>query len=120
MPVHSSAISTPSSLCGSSAGLRIAVTRILWPAAIMCSPSTVTLAGEAAMHAVIAQQMRVGLDRSQIVHGDDLDVAAAALDDRAQYQTPDAAEAVDRDSQSHSLTPCSMQRLRGVCRPLAA
>src|SRR5215469_11284939 len=46
MPVHSSAISTPSSLCGSLAGSLMAVTLILWPAALMTSPSTVTVAGK--------------------------------------------------------------------------
>ena len=51
--------------------------------------------GEAAMHAVIAQQMGVGFDRAQIVDRDDLDIAAAAFDDRPQHQPADAAEAVD-------------------------
>jgi hypothetical protein len=32
------------------------------------------LAREAAVHAVVAQQVRVGLDRAEIVDGDDLDV----------------------------------------------
>ena len=46
MPVHSRAMSTPKSLCGSSAGFLMAVTLILWPAAIIYSPSTLTWAGK--------------------------------------------------------------------------
>ena len=42
MPVHSSAMSTPSSLCGSSAGSLIAVTLMRWPSTTMVSPSTFT------------------------------------------------------------------------------
>ena len=41
------------------------------------------LAGEAAMDAVVAQQMRVGLDRTEIVQSDDLDVLAIGFGDRA-------------------------------------
>ena len=59
------------------------------------------------MHAVIAQQMGVGFDRPQIVDGDDLDVVALGLDDGAQDQAADAAEAVDCNSNSH----CSRSQL---------
>src|SRR5215211_2632573 len=45
-PVHSSAMSTLSSRCGSSPGLRMAVTRILRPLTTMSSPSTVTSLGK--------------------------------------------------------------------------
>ena len=44
-PVHSSTTSTPNSFQGSSAGLRLAQTRILSPLTIMVSPSTVTVPG---------------------------------------------------------------------------
>ena len=50
-------------------------------------------AGKAAVHGVVAQQMRVGLDRAEIVDGDDLDVLAARLSTiGAQNKAPDAAE----------------------------
>ena len=55
------------------------------------------------MHAVVAQQMRVGLDRAEVVDADDLDVLAARLDDGAQDIAADAAEAVDRDTNGHLL-----------------
>ena len=51
--------------------------------------------GKAAMHAVIAQQMGVGLHRAQIVDRHDLDIAAAAFHDRPKHQPSDAAEAVN-------------------------
>ena len=38
------------------------------------------------VHAVETQQVSVGLDRSQIVDRDDLDVLAAGLDNRAQQR----------------------------------
>ena len=44
------------------------------------------------MHAVVAQQMGVGLDRAEIVDADDFDVLAAALGDGAQDVAADAAE----------------------------
>ncbi len=56
------------------------------------------LAGEGAVDGVVAQQMGVGLDRAQIVDGDDLDVVAAAFQDGAQHQAADAPESVDRDA----------------------
>ncbi|MNL77110.1 hypothetical protein D3C87_2032120 [compost metagenome] len=47
MPVHSIAMSTPSSLCGSVAGSLIAVTLIgLPPLMVIVSPSTLTSAGK--------------------------------------------------------------------------
>src|SRR5208337_2633491 len=59
------------------------------------------LVREAPVHAVEAQEMRVGLDRAEIVDRDDLDVLPARLDDRAQYEPPDASKAVDRYSGDH-------------------
>src|SRR5215204_5842344 len=59
------------------------------------------LAGKTAMHRVEAKEMGVGLDGSEIVDGDDYDVPAVGLDDRAQRETADTAEAVDRDTDRH-------------------
>ena len=59
------------------------------------------LVRKAPVHAVVAQEMGVGLDRTQIVDGDDFDVLAARFEDRAQHQPPDAAEAVDRYLGNH-------------------
>ena len=58
-------------------------------------------AGEAAVDAVEAEEVRVGLDRAEIVDRHDLDVLALRLDDRAQHVAPDAAEAVDRHLHRH-------------------
>ena len=106
MPVHSSAMSTSSSLCGSSAGILDRGDFDLVAVDDHVVAVDLHFAGEAAVHAVVAQQMRVGFDRTQIVHADDLDVVRSALHDGAQDQTPDAAEAVDRDANSHVLA-CS-------------
>ena len=56
---------------------------------------------EAPVHAVEAQQMRVGFDRPEVVDRDDLDVLAARFDDRAQHEAPDASKAVDRYLRDH-------------------
>ena len=53
------------------------------------------------MHGVVAQQMRVGLDRAEIVDADDLDVVAAGFDDGAQHVAADAAESVDGNANRH-------------------
>ena len=58
-------------------------------------------AGEAAVHRVIAEQVGVGLDRTQVVDRHDLDVLAAVLDDGAKDEAADAAEAVDGDANGH-------------------
>ena len=50
------------------------------------------------MHGIEAQQMRIGLDRREIVDGDDLDVPAVCFDDGAQHVAADAAESVDGDA----------------------
>ena len=60
------------------------------------------LVREAAVHAVVAQQMRVGLDRAEIVDGDDLDVLAAGFVDGAQDVAADAAKSVDGNSDGHA------------------
>ena len=60
---------------------------------------------EAAVHAVIAEQMRVGLDRAEVVDGDDVDVLAAGFVDRAQDVAADAAKSVDGNSDGHFSLP---------------
>ena len=62
---------------------------------------------EAAMHAVVAQQMRIGLDRAEIVDGDDVDVLAAGFMDGAQDVAADAAKSVDGNSDGHFSLPGS-------------
>ncbi len=59
------------------------------------------LGRKAAMHAVIAQQMGVGLDRTQIVDSHDFDVAASRFHDRPQNQPSDAAKAIDCNTKRH-------------------
>jgi len=53
------------------------------------------LAGKAAVHRVVAQQMRVGFRRGEIVDGDHGDVAASSLHDGAQHIAADPTEPVD-------------------------
>ena len=88
-----------------SPGSRSAVTLILPRPTSIESPSTVDGAGEAAVDAVVAQQVGVGLDRAQVVDRHHLDVAAAVLDDRAQDEAADAAETVDGDANGHVSSP---------------
>ena len=85
MPVHSSAISTPRSRCGSSAGLRI------------------DLGVEPAVDRVEAQEVGVGLDRAEIVDRHHLDVRPSRLGDRPQHVAPDPTEPVDRYPHSHGF-----------------
>ena len=61
-------------------------------------------AREAAMHRVEAQQMRIGLDRSQVVDRHDLDILPLGFHNRAQDVAPDAAEPVDGNPDGHSAT----------------
>ena len=67
------------------------------------------------MHRVVAQQVRVGLDRAEIVDGHDLDVLAAGLGDGAQDVAADAAEPVDGDPDGHSLLLPAVV-MPGLCR----
>ncbi len=57
------------------------------------------------MHRVETQQMRVGLDRAEIVDADHLDIPAAGLGDGAQDVAADAAKPVDRDPDCHFASP---------------
>ena len=61
----------------------------------MVSPLTVTSPGKRPWTRVVAQQVRVGFDRAEVVDGDDFDVLAVGLDDGAQDIAADAAETVD-------------------------
>ena len=56
------------------------------------------LAGKAAVHGIEPQEMRIGLNRSEVVDGDHLDIVALRLGDRAQNVAADAAEPVDGDT----------------------
>ena len=62
-------------------------------------------AGEAAVHGIVAQQMGVGLDRSEIVDGDDFDIVAPGLDGGAQNVAADAAKSVDGYANRHTRAP---------------
>ncbi len=59
--------------------------------------------GETAMHAVVAQQMRIGFDRAEVVDRHDLNIGAARLDDGAKNVAADAAKTVDCDANCHFL-----------------
>ena len=62
-------------------------------------------AGEAAVHGVKAEQVGVGLDRSEVVDADHLDILAAGLGDSAQHVAADAAKPVDCDPDCHACSP---------------
>ena len=47
------------------------------------------------MHGIEAQQVGVGLDRSEIIDGEDFDILASRLDSRAQNVAADAAKSID-------------------------
>ena len=53
------------------------------------------------MHRIVAQQMGVGLDRAEIVDGDDLDVVASGFVNGAQDIAANTAKSVDRDPDCH-------------------
>ena len=110
MPVHSSAMSTPRSLCGSSAGFLIAVTLMLLAVDDDAVAVDLDLRREAAVDGIEAQQVGVGLDRAEIVDRHDLDVRAAALDDGAQDVAADATEPVDGDLHRHFCSMCDLRR----------
>ena len=100
-PVHSSAMSTPSALCGSLDGIALGGDLDLAAADIDRVAVDLDLAGEAAVHGVEAEQVGVGLDRAEIVDRHDLDVLAARFHDGAQHVAADAAEAVDCNPNCH-------------------
>jgi hypothetical protein len=59
------------------------------------------LAVEAPMDRIISEQMRVGLDRAEVVDGDELQIPAIMLDHGAQNVASDASETVDCDLDCH-------------------
>src|SRR5205814_996592 len=59
------------------------------------------LAAKAAVHTVVAQQVRIGLDRPEIVDANDFELFVGMLQGRAHYQSTDAAKAVDRNPYRH-------------------
>ncbi len=78
-------------------------------------------AGEAAVHGIEAQQVRIGLDRAEVVDADNLDVLAAGLGDGAQHIAADTPKPVDRDADCHarlSSNSCCRPRGRAPTRVL--
>jgi hypothetical protein len=59
------------------------------------------VAGKPTVHGIEPQQMGVGLDRTEIVDGDNLNVRAPRFGDRAKDIAADAAKSVDCDSNRH-------------------
>ena len=67
-------------------------------------------AGKAAVHGVETQKVRIGLDRRQVVYGDDFDIVAVGFDDGTQNIAADAAKPVDGNANRH--IPVSLRRRR--------
>ena len=59
-------------------------------------------AGEAPVDRIVAQQVGVGLHVAQIVEGDDGEIGAAGLMDRAQDVAADPPKSVDGDANRHN------------------
>lgn len=57
------------------------------------------------MDGIISQQMRVCLDRSKIVDGNDLDIASSLFDDGTKDVVSNSAKTVYRDPQHHHVLP---------------
>ncbi len=53
------------------------------------------------MDRVVTQQVRVGLDRAEVVDGNDFDVRAAGFNDGAENIAADTTEAVNGNLYSH-------------------
>ena len=64
------------------------------------------------MHRIVAQQMRIRLDRTEIVDRHDLQILAAAFMQGAKHQTADAAETVDCHTSSHLFLQTRTDRVR--------
>ena len=62
-------------------------------------------AGEAAVHAVIAQQVCVRFNRSEVVDGNDFNIFAAGFSNGAQDIAADAAKSVNANTDCHELLP---------------
>ena len=94
-------MSTFSSVCGRLAGIALGRDLDLAQAHVDPVVARGDRAGEAAVDAVVFQQVGIGGDRPQIVDRHHLDVATAMLDDRAQDEAADAAKAIDGDADGH-------------------
>src|SRR5205823_1754102 len=68
--------------------------------------------GKAAVHRIVAQQMRIGLDRREIVDGDDFGIVALGFDDRTQDIAADTAESINGNANGHSRSPYSYNARR--------
>ena len=86
---------------------------------LMVSPLTVTVPGKRPCTLSKRKQMRVGLDRAEIVDADDLDVGAPGLGDGAQDVAADAAEPVDGYADCH-LTSLPARSSSSHCVSMAA
>ena len=107
-------MSTPSSFHGSLDGIALGGDLDGAVADVDRVALDLDLAGKAAVHAVEAQQMGVGLDRTEIVDGDDLDVLAAGFGDGAQHVAADAAESVDCNPDCHDTLPAFQSAVAAV------
>src|SRR5262249_32540626 len=63
------------------------------------------LARKSAVDRVEAQQMRIGLDRTKIVDGHDVDILTTGFIDGAHDVAADAAKSVDGNSDGHARFP---------------
>src|SRR4029078_13472112 len=63
------------------------------------------LAGEAAVHAVVAQQVRVGFNRTEVVDANDFNVLATGFGNGAKDIAPDAPKPVNANTDCHELLP---------------
>ena len=102
MPVHSSAMSTPSSFHGSVEGSRTAVTLILPLPTLIESPSTVTVPGKRPCTESKRSRWALVSTGPRSLIADHFDVLAAGLGDGAQHIAADAAKPVDRDPNCHA------------------
>jgi hypothetical protein len=61
------------------------------------------LAGEAAMHTIVTEQVGVGLHAAKVIDGNGLEIGAAGVDERTEYQAADAAKSVNGNLHGHNL-----------------
>src|SRR5690606_4436789 len=64
-------------------------------------------AWETTVNAIVAQKMGIGLDRTQVVDGDDFNILATRFKDGADYVASNAAKSVDGYFNGHELPPAS-------------
>jgi len=97
-------------LCGKSAGDLHRP-----PANVDSVARNLHVAGKTSVHAVEAEQMRIGLHRSQVVDRHHFDICPAGFDDGAQHVAADAAKAIDCDTYGHLRAPLGFRR-NGSCK----